>query len=93
MLQRHSKVCFKGSSGVDKGVCHLFKPGVDKHKKVTAAVLVPTFSPPRKIVDIKTYVAGDRLKGNFPLLIADDPLGQCLLGWLWFLLLTGVIKQ
>jgi hypothetical protein len=52
-----------------------------KHKKIAAAVLVPMFSPPRIIVDIKTYVAGDRFIGNYPLLIADDLVGQSLFGW------------
>ncbi len=76
MLQCHIKISFEGITGEDKGICHLLEAGVDEHKEITAAVLVPMFSPPRIIVDIDTYVAGDSIIRHFPLLIAYDHVGQ-----------------
>ena len=71
-------ICFKRGSGEFKGVGQFLQAGVDKHKKIAAAVLVPMFGPPRVIVDIEAYMAGDCFIRNFPLLIADDHVGQRL---------------
>ena len=59
-------------------------------QKITAQLLIPTLCPAREIIDIKRDMSGDCIIRQQSLLVADDHIGQSLLGWFFALLFIGV---